>query len=970
MQERHQIFVRAHAPIHRKDPYQRSCPKWPQSAIVFDTETTLDAVQSLTVGCYRRYELISGVYSCCEEGLFHADALPRSEIKILERYVNDPKNTPATERFPPQITLKLWTRRRFISHVFWRAVRTGDLIVGFNLPFDLSRLAVEYTNAKKGGWSLVLAVRKSKKTGRIEIDPEKPRVVITSINSKMAFIKLASIWNTEEWPNEPRFFDLRTLAWALRKQSYSLERACAGFEVPGKLKHKLLGRVTPKEISYCREDVAATARLLNAATAEFDLHPLKLHPDRTYSPASIAKAYLDGMGIAHPKMHFKVPNRMHGIAMQGYYGGRAECRIRRTPVPVILTDFTSQYPTVNALFGNWDVLKARDIRFKPFTTRARKILSEMNLRTLFKRTFWKKLCFFALVKPDNDTLPVRTTYNGRTQNIGLNYLSSKSPIWYAGPDLAAAKLLSKKSPQIIKAVQMIPLGEQRKLKSTNLGGIVTIDPRNDDFFVRVVEQRSRFKRENNTAFADFLKVLGNSGSYGLFVQIDTETRKKAQRFSVYCGDHRKPFESTYVEKPGPWYFPPIASLITAGGRLLLAMLEKCVEDAGGSYLFCDTDSLCVVASKSGGLMPCVGGKFKLRGNAAIKSLPVRKIKSIAKRFNQLNPYNRRLVPELLKIEDINFAESDSHNSSPCLWGYAIAAKRYALYTKTEKDISIVKASGHGLGYLLAPRENEAGNDENEDDDQSPPWVAEAWDWLLRKEFGLECKQPSWLRLPAMMRMAMTSPNVLKSDRPYWLAPFNFFYFPLLSDLGGYPPGFDRSTFRFITAPESNRTKWNKLRGINLLDGKPYRISMRPDGKRSTVVPESFQIVLRQYLGHPEAKSLAPDGQPCVGSTQGVLRRASIIADEIVPIGKETDRRWEQGEDPSLVDFKLTEFRKMSKMVIALPSDRKRWRDAGLRRAMRITGLSQKVVYAIVEGQPVRRQTFETFVRAMDAVEHT
>src|ERR1700722_10528984 len=65
---------------------------------------------------------------------------------------------------------------------------------------------------------------------------------------------------------------------------------------------------------------------------------------RLYSPASIAKAYLKEMGIKQPKQHFGVSNKAVGIAMQSYYGGRAECRIRRTRVPVIHTDFTSQYP--------------------------------------------------------------------------------------------------------------------------------------------------------------------------------------------------------------------------------------------------------------------------------------------------------------------------------------------------------------------------------------------------------------------------------------------------------------------------------------------------------------------------------------------------------------------------------------------------------------------------------------------------
>ena len=126
---------------------------------------------------------------------------------------------------------------------------------------------------------------------------------------------------------------------------------------------------------------------------------------------------------------------------------------------------------------------------------------------------------------------------------------------------------------------------------------------------------------------------------------------------------------------------------------------------------------------------------------------------------------------------------------------------------------------------------------------------------------------------------MTSPNVMRTSRPEWSAPFNFFSFPLLSDLGGYPAAFDRSNFKFITPPESNRRKWKTLEGVNLLDvlgGRIYRISMVPDIKQRNVVPESMRIILRQYLRHPEAKSLAPDGSACIGSTHGSLHKKPFI----------------------------------------------------------------------------------------------
>jgi hypothetical protein len=163
---------------------------------------------------------------------------------------------------------------------------------------------------------------------------------------------------------------------------------------------------------------------------------------------------------------------------------------------------------------------------------------------------------------------------------------------------------------------------------------------------------------------------------------------------------------------------------------------------------------------------------------------------------------------------------------------------------------------------------------------------------------------------------------------------------------------------------SKRSKWNRLWGINLRDEQIYRITMRLRKEMDTVVPDSFQIVLRQYLEHAEVKSLAPDGTPCNGNTEGLLRRASIIAGDIVPIGKETDRHWEQGGDPSMLDFSIKEYRKKKKKAVADPSDRKRWRNQGVRFCKRKSGLSPNTVSNILNGVPVKVSTLTTFMRAM------
>lgn len=61
------------------------------------------------------------------------------------------------------------------------------------------------------------------------------------------------------------------------------------------------------------------------------------------------------------------------------------------------------------------------------------------------------------------------------------------------------------------------------------------------------------------------------------------------------------------------------------------------------------------------------------------------------------------------------------------------------------------------------------------------------------------------------------------------------------------------------------------------------------------------MIWKHYL-HPEDKSLSPDGKPCTPYTRGLLRRRPIKA--VKPfdhIGKEIERRAQEGEDPSLLE---------------------------------------------------------------------
>jgi hypothetical protein len=111
------------------------------------------------------------------------------------------------------------------------------------------------------------------------------------------------------------------------------------------------------------------------------------------------------------------------------------------------------------------------------------------------------------------------------------------------------------------------------------------------------------------------------------------------------------------------------------------------------------------------------------------------------------------------------------------------------------------------------------------------------------------------------------------------------------------------------------------------------------------------------------KSLAPNGTPCDGATHGLLGRARITIGKLVPVGKETDRRWKHGGDPSMVDPDIHVFEKRAKLVIADPSERKRWFDIGVRRLMRESVLSQASVSNAIKGKPVRCQTLSIIRQA-------
>ena len=173
-------------------------------SVIFNTETTIDAAQALRVG-FCQIRRGDTVY---EEGAFYRPGgLTPSELTLLQSYCE-------------QNRLRLRTVKEFNAKVLLVIGydRRGTTI-GFNLPFDLARIALKYGEARgsmRGGFSFTLVDR-----------PDQPRIRVKHLSRSAALIDFAAP-GVQETARSGRkkerkrarfrghFVDLKTIATALR----------------------------------------------------------------------------------------------------------------------------------------------------------------------------------------------------------------------------------------------------------------------------------------------------------------------------------------------------------------------------------------------------------------------------------------------------------------------------------------------------------------------------------------------------------------------------------------------------------------------------------------------------------------------------------------------------------------------------------------------------------------------------------
>ncbi len=866
------------------------------------------------------------------------------EIEIL-RARNDTADKPPRR---PNEELELMRCSAFVNDRLYevahstKAVGGEDrpaTIVGANLPFDLSRIARsagKSYNQFLGGFTLGLLPSDDdglfepiKKYGGMRIVRRGARGNLMSFKDRF---RGQGDYST----------DILNLGWILTNENFGLESAArlfGRFPEYQKSNADFSQGITDDLITYCRQDVRATVAAYCGMMREVSKHTENFIETKSYSPAALPKAYYKAMGIEKPLAKQPDYDRsILGHAMTTFYGARAECHARKVPLlPVAYYDFTSMYPTVDINMDLWELLTHERIGYQDETSEVQALLDGVTVESLLNRDAWPQLRGIALVKPDGDILPIRTQLKPTTTTIAIADVTSDTELWYTIPDLAASALLTGKAPTILKAYRFYPDGSLLPgLKPVKLRGETAIDPATQDFFKVAMEQRQAIKIQTKKTghssdciceddshvgcycercrHGNSVKCTGTSGAYGVFAEFNPEPYSGEMRIHGIGESFTVPLNDRKHDKPGLYSFPPIACLITGAARLMLAMLEKMVTDAGGTWAFCDTDSMAIVADHKLGAV----------ARYDIPVLSYAQTVAIADRFEALNPYDPAVATgmRLLKRE---------YDSDPrTLYAYAIAAKRYALYRLAYRDgritdVEILPGEGrkeHGIGTFMTPYDAESvietdNLDEGTEDDAiealASPYdtntepekgkrlhVTQLWHYIISKDLGLNPAEPSFFSLPAMVKTTLTSwPGYqlfarYNEGKPWrdQIKPYNFVMSPLVTKLDQMLRSKDRRLR--LVAPFTGSSEWLTSDYIDMNDPeRHYSITTKrseglPDLSRSVEV-QTWRDIASSFERHPEVKYCDQNGRTCEPDTRGILYRHDVKICHIDYIGKESNR---------------------------------------------------------------------------------
>jgi hypothetical protein len=836
-----------------------------ERVLIFDTETTTDHAQRLLFGFFRLYQEERLVL----EGLIVTDVLAHNDMEAVSTYA-------AKCRIP------IYSRESFVEEVFYPEVYVrGSLCVGFNLPFDLARIAV-HAGCGRG---------KNRRSFRLVLSRRLrwPDLRVESASGRAAFIEFVPKRKLDPWELpffKGRFLDLSTLTRAFTGVHHSLKSACKAFHThTRKMDVEELGLVNQRTLLYGRQDARVTWALYRKLRREYGQHPFATSANERakpkdaaymgelYSSASIAKQYLRLLGfrpLLKAQPDFNAEHLGHGSA--SYFGGRAEIRVRKSEVQVTVLDFTSTYASIFILQDLENLISGRIAAVEVPAWEIEQLLNEMNAVRLFDKAAWRLFNCLVLVEPDSAILPVRMRMaTDEPYTIAVTPFDAPEGRWYTLADVIASKLLGGRLPKILRAIRFVTQGKPRTPKPILFRGQVSLGEC-EPIFKTIVEERQKAKKaaesdEDLRALERGPKQMAASGSYGIFAEVNVTPHKLGDPLAgMIRSDVTYLCPDLHDERPGAFANPIISSLVTGGARLMLALLEHEVSAREGVFAFCDTDSLGIVC---GGECP-----------SEVPSLHGFNIGEIVTRFDALSPYNPDVIPHLLKVE---------YQEAPNPRCFAVSAKRYVLFRRRAGDrIEIIKASESGLGAIIGRSAKETTN----------KLARRVWLAILLDELpGINPKQRRRAQpliafdVPLRRKFPVSQPSILKRfdsynrDRNYdsRVKPFGF--------VQSVTPAFMTGTSDVLPIAPFAR-ELSKSRNVPWIDfrtGGKLALDWSGEHHAGTIPVLRMDEYIREYRCHPEGKAGDSDGNRAGSDAKGVLRRLALRSVHLARIGKEVDR---------------------------------------------------------------------------------
>ena len=918
----------------------------PSALVVLDTETELVGAQNLIVGCYRyvrvKWRNKVPMLSSAEEALVVPDDLGEREpdqLALVREYAATREPNVDRSQRDANRTLHVLSHHEFCERMLWGACwRNRATLVGFNLGFDVSRLRLSWHEGR-GLYAGAFVLRLwewGKKDHRF-----RPNVVMRRLDNKRTLMAWSGVRDAPDDGDEHRssddhFLDLRTLLFALTNQAHSLESGSSALGLDYRKREVTLGALSEELLDYVREDVGATSALAGAALREFHRHPVPLSADRAYSSAAIGAAYFRRIGVKPPLERAEVTSTQLAQAMGSFYGPRVEVRIRHVAVPVSLVDFGSQYANVARLMGIWPMLTSERIVAVDATDEVRELLDRVSVDGVLDPGLWPLLVGMALVRPDGDVLPTRAWFAGRgdVPRVGLGPLWCGRPLPYQVADLVAAKLLTGKAPEVVSAWRLVGEGRARGLRVVRLGGRVRFDPYADDWWEAC--QRARVLL-GDAPVATGMKTVGNGTAYGNWIRLDQQPT--AGRVTLHRLDAQTEQQRVdRPESPAAWTFPPFAAAVTAGGRLLMAILERLLGDVGALFASANTDSATVVSTPHGGLVACPGGSERLSdGTEAVGAASWPDLDAVRERFSSLGVE--------LRLTSENFDGTDR----PQLHAVGFAGSRVILFADSPNGRIIVKRSEVALGDLRSPFGQGT----------SRRFVDESAEWMLSHLLDEHPVTPEWFPLPATTDLPMGTPGKVRSLGQNG-SPLGFAMGARRARRGTGVFGGEPVRLLAPASDDPASALW-----VEVPSGTPARVATtgRSPGRDDSGVVEiaPFGEELVRLVLHPESKMLGQNGETCRAGTKGLLTPRPVRVAAVHLVGKEGNRLEEvaTGEvtdpDEVLIDYGNDAWDRT-----IVPAARL----IGMRRISRETKIAWSQLVDLFQGRARPRQSTREVVTAV------